>query len=201
MDTDWIQAATNNDTFRLVNSQAFQESLQQQGIMAKMDFLVGPRFDSKQFGTTLALDFYDCSLIPLESIEIGYQFLEKIVSHLGMTMQSPPFIFLSDAQRFPDNAGLSGWVPLIESGITLHTVIPTRFAKIDIYRCSHVPPVETIAFAYRIFLPQRIEATYFYRGRNYPLSQANSTGGISGELANCVAPSNTRIPRRGREKK
>jgi S-adenosylmethionine/arginine decarboxylase-like enzyme len=201
MDTDWIQAATNNDTFRLVNSQAVQGSLQQQGIMAKVDFLVGSRFDGKPFGTTLALDFYDCSLIPLESIEIGYQFLEKIVSHLGMTMQSPPFIFLSDAQRFPDKAGLSGWVPLIESGITLHTVIPTRFATIDIYSCSHIPPVETIAFAYRIFLPQRIEATYFYRGRNYPLSQANSTGGISGELANCVAPSNTRIPRRGREKK
>ena len=101
MDTDWIQAATNNDTFRIVNSQAVQESLQQQGIMAKVDFLVGPRFGGKPFGTTLALDFYDCSLRPLESIEIGYQFLEKIVSHLGMTMQSPPFIFLSDAQRFP----------------------------------------------------------------------------------------------------
>jgi S-adenosylmethionine/arginine decarboxylase-like enzyme len=201
MDTDWIQAATNNDTFRIVNSQAVQESLQQQGIMAKVDFLVGPRFDSKPFGTTLALDFYDCSLRPLESIEIGYQFLEKIVSHLGMTMQSPPFIFLSDAQRFPDKAGLSGWVPLIESGITLHTLIPTRFATIDIYSCSDIPPVETIAFAYRIFLPQRIEATYFYRGRNYPLSQANNTGGISGELPHSVASSNTRISQRGREKK
>jgi len=165
---DWLLSQSKEDALRLKESQAVQESLRQQGVAAGVDFFVGPQFNAKPFGTLLALDFYDCPPRPLESIEIGYQFLEQIVLHLGMTMQSPPFIFLSDAQRFPDKAGLSGWVPLIESGITLHTLIQARFATIDIYSCSQIPPVETIAFAYKIFLPKRIEATYLYRGRNYP---------------------------------
>ena len=41
-----------------------------------------------------------------------------------MEKQAPPSIFRSDATRFPDKAGLSGWVPLIESSIVIHTLDP-----------------------------------------------------------------------------
>lgn len=161
---------SNHGPFPPEKAQAIRESLCQQGVAAEVEFCAGPSYETKPFGTLLALDLYECPLKPLESIEIGYHFLSEIVSHLGMTMQSPPFVFLSDAQRFPDKAGLSGWVPLIESGVTLHTLIRTRFATVDIYSCGAIRPVETIAFAHKIFSPKRIEATYLYRGRNYPPS-------------------------------
>ena len=152
-------------------SQRLRKRLLELGVKATVDFAEVFRSEEKAFGNLLALDLYDCPVEPLGSIEIGYHFLDRLAANLGMTTQSPPFIFLSDAKLFPDKAGLSGWVPLIQSGITLHTLIPTRFATIDVYSCSRVPPAETIAFTYEIFMPKRIEVTYLLRGRNYPAAK------------------------------
>jgi len=155
----------------LSSSRTLQERLQALGVTVPVDYSEGTRVDRKVFGYLLALDLYDCPQEVLESLEVGYQFLEQLVAELNMVAQSPPFIFLSDAKKYPDKAGLSGWVPLIESGITLHTLLPTSFATIDVYSCKYVPPAETIAFAHRFFRPGKIEATYLYRGRSYPAKQ------------------------------
>lgn len=152
----------------LPSSQTVQERLCALGVTVPVDYSEGTRGDGKVFGFLLALDLYECLQEPLGSIECGYRFLEQLAANLGMATQSPPFIFLSDAKKYPDKAGLSGWVPLIESGITLHTLLPTSFATIDVYSCRYVPPAETIAFAFRVFGPKKIEATYLYRGRSYP---------------------------------
>jgi S-adenosylmethionine/arginine decarboxylase-like enzyme len=149
-------------------SEMLHKRLLELGVEVEVDFVAGIGDGTQGFGTLLALDLYDCPVEPLSSIETGYTFLDGLAAKLGMTTQSPPFVFLSDANRFPDKAGLSGWVPLIQSGITLHTLIWTRFATVDVYSCSHVDPAETIAFAHGVFGPTRIEATYLPRGRKYP---------------------------------
>ncbi len=148
--------------------QILQKRLQELDVKASVDFVEGPSSDRKAFGYLLALDLYECPLELLGSIEAGYQFLEKLAAHLNMATQSPPFIFLSDAQKYPDKAGLSGWIPLIESGITLHTLLHTRFATIDVYSCKFFHAAETIAFIDSYFSPKHIETHYLYRGRNYP---------------------------------
>ena len=149
-----------------------QKRLQELKVTAAIDYVEGPDSGCKAFGYLLALDLYECLPEPLGSVDLGYKFLERLAANLRMVTQSPPFIFLSDANRYPDKAGLSGWVPLIESGITLHTILPTRFATIDVYSCKYVPPVETIAFAFEVFKPQKIEAHYLHRGRNYSANKA-----------------------------
>jgi S-adenosylmethionine/arginine decarboxylase-like enzyme len=155
------------DTVLSSGSPALYHRLRELGVDAEVSYAEGPRAEGKTFGTLLALDLYDCPAEPLASIETGYRFLEGLADHLGMATQSPPFIFLSDAKKYPDKAGLSGWVPLIESGITLHTLLPTNFATIDVYSCKPVPAAETIAFACSFFSPKKIEATYLHRGREY----------------------------------
>jgi S-adenosylmethionine/arginine decarboxylase-like enzyme len=138
------------------------------GISVPVEWHEGPAARGKAFGHLLAIDLYDCACEPLASVDAGYRFLEQLSDELKMARQSPPFVFLSDAQRFPDKAGLSGWVPLIESGISLHTLVPSRFATIDVYSCGPVPPAETLAFACRFFRPSHAEANYLARGRRYP---------------------------------
>lgn len=142
------------------------------GVEVPVDWHEGPPGRAgRVFGHLLALDLYDCAGEPLGSVDAGYRFLEQLSDELKMARQSPPFVFLSDAKRFPDKAGLSGWVPLIESGISLHTLLPTRFATIDVYSCGPVPPAETIAFACRFFRPGHAEAHYLFRGRRYPAGE------------------------------
>jgi S-adenosylmethionine/arginine decarboxylase-like enzyme len=151
---------------------ALREQLDGLGIHIPVDFSGEADRGRPAFGTLLTVDLYGCAPDALGSVEVGYHFLEQMAVRLKMQTQSPPFVFLSDADRFPDKAGLSGWVPLIESGISLHTIVPARFASVDVYSCGHVPVAEVIAFTSATFSAQRVEATSMPRGRRYEAPRA-----------------------------
>lgn len=89
------------------------------------------------FGRELTLDLYGCDAVAADDLNICYGFLDKAVEVLGVSKQSPPFIFRSPGE-FPDKAGLSGWVPLIESSISIHTLSVTNFISINFYTCGRL---------------------------------------------------------------
>ena len=75
----------------------------------------GPVKESKEasaFGYQLLLDLYDCKSGACDDLALCYRFLDEIVEYLGMEKQAPPGIFYTDAKRFPDKAGLSGWAQI-----------------------------------------------------------------------------------------
>ena len=76
-------------------------------------------------------------------------------------------IFRSDGIKYPDKAGLSGWVPLIESSIVIHPLTPKNFISIDIYCCKRFDIEKAKEICQRIFSPEHIETQYIYRGKNY----------------------------------
>jgi S-adenosylmethionine decarboxylase len=84
-----------------------------------------------------------------------------------MEKQSPPYIFRSDGVRFPDKAGLSGWAPLIESSIVIHTLTPKNFISIDIYCCKEFDLEKAKSFTRKFFLPERMDEFYIERGLDY----------------------------------
>ncbi|MDO8580443.1 MAG: S-adenosylmethionine decarboxylase [Candidatus Omnitrophota bacterium] len=119
------------------------------------------------FGYQLLLDLYDCKPGVCDDLTLNYQFLDEIVNALGMEKQAPPNIFRSDEIRFPDKAGLSGWVPLIESSVVIHTLSPKNFITIDVYCCRCFDSQEAQNFCRRFFGPKRIDAQYIERGADY----------------------------------
>jgi S-adenosylmethionine decarboxylase len=119
------------------------------------------------FGYQLMVDMYDCKGEALSSISINYDFLEKLAGLLKMTKQSPPFLFRSDGKAFPDKAGLSGWLPLIESGIQIHTLEPARFVSLDVYSCRLFDKAVVLAFAREVFTPADMEYEFVLRGKKY----------------------------------
>lgn len=123
--------------------------------------------DNQVFGYQLLLDLYDCLPGVCDDLSLNYRFLDEIVVALGMEKQAPPNIFRSDEVRFPDKAGLSGWVPLIESSIVIHTLSPKNFITIDVYCCRYFDPKEAQDFCKKFFGPKRIDAQYFERGADY----------------------------------
>src|SRR5207253_8239337 len=84
-----------------------------------------------------------------------------------MHKQSPPFIFRSPAHDFPDKAGISGWVPLIESGISIHTLTLRGFVTLDVYTCGELPVRETLSFIRKKFSPARMAYNTLLRGEHY----------------------------------
>ena len=127
---------------------------------------------SKVFGSELLLDLYGCKPGACDDLTLCYQFLDDIVGYLGMEKQSPPSIFRSDEVRFPDKAGLSGWVPLIESSIVIHTLTPKNFISIDIFCCRPFDVKKAEEFCARFFAPKRIEAQFIERGKSYYKDEA-----------------------------
>jgi len=119
------------------------------------------------FGFQLLLDFYDCKPGVCDDIDLAYEFLDKIVDDLGMEKQAPPDVFRSDAKKFPAKAGLSGWVPLIESSVVIHTLSKKRFVSIDIYSCRYFDPKRAERFCEKYFHPKRIEHQFVERGKEY----------------------------------
>jgi S-adenosylmethionine/arginine decarboxylase-like enzyme len=151
---------------------ALQKQLYELGVRIPGDFTGELRRSRSAFGTLLAIDLYGCASAELGSVDVGYHFLDQMTVILRMQKQSPPFVFLSDAERFPDKAGLSGWVPLIESGISLHTILPAGFATVDVYSCGHVPVAEVIAYSITTFCARRVEAVSMCRGHTYAVPRA-----------------------------
>lgn len=121
------------------------------------------------FGMELLVDAYGCDTRIINDIDAIYRFLDDSVKLLGVTKQSPPFVFQSP-DTYPDKAGLSGWVPLIESGIQIHTLTKKGFVSIDYYTCSELDREtnnKLIQFTKDRLLCTNIESQLILRGTAY----------------------------------
>lgn len=119
------------------------------------------------FGYELLLDLYDCKLGACDDLALCYRFLDEIVAYLGMEKQAPPSIFYTDATRFPDKAGLSGWAPLVESSVVIHTLTPKNYISVDIYCCRKFDITKAKSFVRRFFSPKRMDEQFILRGVDY----------------------------------
>ena len=119
------------------------------------------------FGHELLLDCYDCKPRTCNDLEHCYSFLDKLVNFIGMKKQEPPTVFRTDRRLYPDKAGLSGWVPLVESSIVIHTLSKHNFISIDVYSCGRFEQRKVIAFTKRYFHPKKIEQQFLERGKHY----------------------------------
>src|SRR3989338_9126433 len=121
----------------------------------------------KAFGYELLLDLYDCTPGVCDDLALCYKFLDEIVDYLGMEKQAPPNIFFTDGKRFPDKAGLSGWAPLVDSSVVIHTLSPKNYISFDIYCCNDFKSEKPKAFPRRFFSPKRVDAQFVLRGIDY----------------------------------
>lgn len=123
--------------------------------------------NNQPFGHLLTLDLYNCKEGACDDLSLCYNFLEDIVIKLNMTKQSPPFVFKSDGEKYPEKAGLSGWIPIIESGIQIHTLTPKNFISIDIYSCRKFSIENIKEFVQNYFGCKEVEMNFIERGVKY----------------------------------
>jgi len=122
---------------------------------------------AEPFGYLMTIDLYGCHKGVCDNLDLCYRFLEDIVDKLKMKRQSPPFIFRSDSKLYPDKAGLSGWVPLIDSGVQIHTLISKSFISIDVYSCGKFSTEDIKEFTKHYFLAKEAELHFVERGVKY----------------------------------
>jgi len=119
------------------------------------------------FGQSLHIDLYGVSRELCDDLSFCYDLLDDLTAYLDMHKQSPPYIFHSPDDQFPDKAGLSGWVPLIESGISIHTLTVKEFVTIDIYTCGYLDVEKTLGYLSDKLKASSHESHHLVRGLKY----------------------------------
>ncbi len=127
--------------------------------------------NDKPFGYSYFLDMYGCKDGVADDMELTYRFLERLVDRIGMTRMSQPVVIHGPTDHgrelYPEKAGVSGWVPLIESGIQIHSIEPTHFITLDVYSCKEFDPKVIMEYAKECFGFTEHEEHFFVRGKSY----------------------------------
>ena len=83
----------------------------------------------------LIIDGYGSNSEILQSEEFIYQLLDQYPAEIGMTKISPPFV-LRYVGAEPEEWGISGFVLIAESHISIHTFVERCYVNIDVFSCK-----------------------------------------------------------------
>jgi S-adenosylmethionine decarboxylase len=84
-----------------------------------------------------------------------------------MTKIMPPYVFRHGVKG-KVSEGLSGFVLIAESHISVHTFPGRRFVNVDIFSCENFDVEDALAALREAFAPRRVEWKLLDRGREFP---------------------------------
>ena len=82
----------------------------------------------------LTIDGYGTDSEVLQSEEFIYRLLDEYPAEIGMTKISTPFVIRYTNGK-PEDWGISGFVFIAESHISIHTFVEKNYVNIDIFSC------------------------------------------------------------------
>lgn len=119
------------------------------------------------FGVHLMLDGYGCDRSKLEDLSLIASFLDEYPAKMDMTKIMPPYVFRYNG-AVPEDWGVSGFVLIAESHISIHTFPEKNYLSLDMFSCK---PFDTQAAAETIkrhFGIQKCELHVLDRGQEFP---------------------------------
>jgi len=130
-----------------------------------MPFFV-KQFDPN-YGPQLVLDLYKADRKRLEDKEFVKRLLKEFPAKIGMNAISKPYV-IDYKPLEKEESGLSGFVLIAESHITIHTYPLKQLAKIDIVSCKQFDHQNAVKMLKKEFKAKETECQSLYRGKHYP---------------------------------
>lgn len=116
------------------------------------------------FGPHLILDCYKCSSSAINDLETVAKFLKETPVKIGLRPLTEPMVWkFKDVSRW-DKGGISGWIIISESHISVHTFVKQRFAVIDVVSCVEFDVEKTVEIVKETFKPKEIKSRLIDRG-------------------------------------
>lgn len=148
-------------------------------------------------GPHLMLDAYGCERSRLEDLDLVYRVLDELPSRIGMTKIMPPYVFRYSGLR-PEDRGISGFVLIAESHVSIHTFPEKRYFSLDILSGKAFDSEWAVAYARAAFRFEKVERKEIDRGTEYPKGIASASRRVRGEREALGAPAGREgRPRRG----
>ncbi len=119
------------------------------------------------FGQHLMLDGYGCPYDTLTDLDRIYEFLNQCPDLIHMTKIMPPYAFKYSG-KVPQDWGLSGFVLIAESHISIHTFPEKGYLSIDVFSCKDFDVQTAVDFATKVFGITSQEVKIVDRGLEFP---------------------------------
>jgi S-adenosylmethionine decarboxylase len=113
------------------------------------------------------VDGYGSDRDKLTDINYIYDFLSNYPAEIEMTKIMPPYVFRYSGVR-PEDWGISGFVLIAESHISIHTFPEKRYLSLDIFSCKEFDGQKAIEDVKRLFSLEKIEIRNLERGLEFP---------------------------------
>lgn len=119
------------------------------------------------FGQHLMMDGYGCDLEKLRDLDWIYDFLSRYPDEIKMTKIMPPYVFKYSGQ-VPEDWGISGFVLIAESHISIHTFPEKLYLSLDIFSCKPFETDAAIKHIKNLFDIKKVEIKILDRGHEFP---------------------------------
>ena len=124
----------------------------------------------------LVIDGYSNDRAALTDADLVQEFLDGFPARIGMTKIAPAQVYTYRGKREED-WGVSGFVLIAESHISVHTFPERAYLNVDIFSCKPFDADESAEFVKRRFGLRRIETRVLERGLEY-LSDREAYSGM-----------------------
>jgi S-adenosylmethionine decarboxylase len=114
----------------------------------------------------LILDGYGGKKNLLASLSVVRTLLDECSGRIGMTKIAPPSVFKYVGSK-PEDWGVSGFVLIAESHISIHTFPEKGYVNVDIFSCKEFDWEEAVAFFQERFGLERVKTELIQRGIEY----------------------------------
>ena len=115
----------------------------------------------------LIIDGYGGDRAKLADLDFIYRSLDEYPARIGMTKIGPPHVVRYVGSN-PLDWGISGFVLIAESHISVHTFPERSYVNIDVFSCLTFDPEEILQDLKGAYGLTRVRSRYLERGLVYP---------------------------------
>ena len=130
----------------------------------------------KEFGQHLIIDASGCNRKKLADQGLVYDILNQLPAKIGMTKMTLPY-----AVKWLDPgatiSGISGFVMIAESHISIHTFPEKDYVFIDVFSCKCFDVDKAVELIVKAFESKKYTKEVIVRGEDFPRSDPNSIYG------------------------
>ena len=114
----------------------------------------------------LVIDGYGADSAMLEDTKAIYRFLDEYPDAIGMTKITPPHVYTYVGQT-PEDVGVSGFVLIAESHISIHTFPRRKYVNIDVFSCKEFDAQKALDDLQTRFSLKQVRSWTLERGLEY----------------------------------
>ncbi|MFH1073276.1 MAG: adenosylmethionine decarboxylase [Nanoarchaeota archaeon] len=120
-----------------------------------------------EFGPHLTIDASQCNRDALVDYDLVFNLLNELPGMVGMTKMTLPYV-VKWKDKFGTTPGVSGFVMIAESHISIHTFPDQDYVFIDFFSCQNFDYKKATKILVNAFGARKVVANVVKRGLNFP---------------------------------